>query len=322
MNLTIRNYRPGDEPAIVDLYSAAEAVDKTERNLAENDLRMLLTAPDMQPECDVFLAFAERGSELVGVTLLETWAGSPEAHRIQIWGIVHPAYRHRGVGTRLLQTAEVRAAEMMNSKPEQKAEHQLDIWCRSTQTADIALFEKSGFKTVRYFFGMQRDLNEPLPEPFIPAGLTIRTYREGDSAPLLAALNDAFQDHWGNDTFSNEIWEHELLNVPHFRPELFFMACEGDEIAGMTLCAVDPLYAKRVGRKEGHVNEVGVRRQWRKRGVASALITQGLHALKAAGMDTAILGVDADNPTGAVSLYERLGFKQYRRNHVFRKRLK
>jgi mycothiol synthase len=169
---------------------------------------------------------------------------------------------------------------------------------------------------------MQRNLNEPLPEPFTPEGLTIRTYREGDSAPLLTALNDAFQDHWGNDTFSNELWEHELLNVPHFRPELFLMACEGDEIAGLTLCAVDPQYIKRVGRKEGHVNEVGVRRPWRKRGVASALIAHGLHGLKAAGMDTAILGVDTENPTGAVGLYERLGFRELRRNHVFRKRLK
>jgi mycothiol synthase len=319
MSVRIRNFQPGDEEPIVEVYAAAEAVDKAERNLSLTELQSFLSSPLIKPETDVFLAFDDE--KLVGVNILETWTGTPDGHRVTVLGVVHPDHRKRGIGTQLMQTAEARAATIMRSDPTPKPEHQLDVWSRSFQQPNIHLFEGLGFKPVRYFCGMQRQLHEPLPELRTLDGLTIRTYLPDDNRPLLAAFNESFRDHWGSDEVSEELWEHELLGVPHFKPELWFLALDGNEITGFTLCAIDPAYLERVGRQEGHVMEVGVRRPWRKRGVASALIAHGLHTLKAAGMDTAILGVDADSPTGAFSLYERLGFRELRRNIIYRKLL-
>jgi mycothiol synthase len=319
MSVTIRNYQPGDAASIVDLYNAAEAVDKTERGFTLEELGSLAASPLIKPEADIFLAFV--GDALAGVNILETWTGTPDSHRVTVMGVVHPAHRQHQVGTQLMQVAETRSAEIMRGLPTSKPAHYMDVWSRNFQRANIKLFERLGFTPARYFCGMQRSLSLPVPEPTTPEGFTIRTYRPEDNKPLLDAFNEAFRDHWGSGDMPLDLWEHELVGVPHFRPELWFLATDGDEIAGFTLCAIDPSYIERVGRKEGIVMEVGTRRPWRKRGLASALINHGLAALKQAGMDSALLGVDADSPTGAFSLYERLGFKEIRRNIVFRKSL-
>jgi mycothiol synthase len=87
----------------------------------------------------------------------------------------------------------------------------------------------------------------------------------------------------------------------------------------MTFCTVSPEDNARTGRQEANIREVGVLRGWRKRGVASALIAQCLRLMHAAGLEYAGLGVDTANPTGALGLYEKLGFVPTRRFIVYDK---
>ena len=97
---------------------------------------------------------------------------------------------------------------------------------------------------------------------------------------------------------------------PERRFDLWFVAWEGDEIAGACLCELAEAYNQVHGTKSGLVDDVAVRRPWRRRGVGAALIVAGLRALRSAGMTAAHLFADAENITGAVRLYERLGFSE------------
>jgi len=124
----------------------------------------------------------------------------------------------------------------------------------------------------------------------------------------------------------------------------------GEEIAGLCLCDVNKEHIARIGRQEGWVDILGVRRAYRHRGLGRALLLAGLHALKEAGMESATplvlrhlsytlgpeaqgfratrtgpkdsgLGVDADSLTGATRLYESVGFAERRRYILYRRPL-
>jgi mycothiol synthase len=318
MKTEIRNFKRGDEPLVLNLFKAADSVDQTERGMSANDLQAWMTWPGVNPQTDFFVA--EAGGRPVGFAGVDAQAGQRENNLAYCGGVVDPDYRRKGVGTRLMQAAEKRATELMSGYSNSFPKY-LSVFSRSTQPDMIALLESRGMAPARYFFGMQRDLTADLPAAPAPGGLSIRTYRPEDECAAHAAFDEAFRDHWNYEPLSLDMFRHEFTRLPHFRPDLWFLAWDGEAIAGFTFNMVDPEYMKRVGRQEGQVAEVGVRRAWRKRGLATALLSHSLHALRQAGMDFAILGVDAANPTGALSIYERAGFRELRRNIVYRKQL-
>jgi GNAT superfamily N-acetyltransferase len=80
-----------------------------------------------------------------------------------------------------------------------------------------------------------------------------------------------------------------------------------------------PAENEALGIRRGWLDHVSVRRPWRRRGVASALIVAALDGLRSAGMTEAALGTDAENVTGAVPVYERLGFRRARTTVKYRK---
>jgi len=83
--------------------------------------------------------------------------------------------------------------------------------------------------------------------------------------------------------------------------------------------AIYPAENEALGVQRGWLDHVSVRRPWRRRGLASALIAESLRAIRDAGMTDAALGVDAENPTGALRVYENLGFRRARTGVSYRK---
>ena len=316
MTIQLRNYKPGDEPVILGLFKAADEADKAERGMSAVDLQEWMTSPGINPQTDFFLAEAD--GLPIGFIGVDALPGKREAHNAFCNGAVHPDYRRRGIGTTLMQVAEARARVLMRDFPSELPKR-LNTFCRDFQTANKALYESREMAPARYFFGMQRDLRTELPTAPVPDGLVVRPFRAGDEEAAYTAFDEAFQDHWGYEPLPFELFRHELLDVPHFRPELWLLGWDGDQVAGFNFNFVDPAYIERVGRKEGIVAEVGVRRPWRKRGLATALLARSLRVLCEAGMDYALLGVDTENPHKAVRLYENVGFHEIRRNVVFRK---
>ena len=176
-------------------------------------------------------------------------------------------------------------------------------------------------RPARYFLDMAYAPLEDIPEPQFPPGIAVRTWVRGqDDEATLAAFNEAFADHWDFIPVPLEEWLH-WTNLPCFRPELNLLAVAGEEIAGICLCDVNEEHIARIGRQEGWVDTLGVRRLYRHQGLGRALLLAGLHVLKEAGMESAMLGVDAESLTGATRLYESVGFVERKRFILYRRPL-
>jgi ribosomal protein S18 acetylase RimI-like enzyme len=135
---------------------------------------------------------------------------------------------------------------------------------------------------------------------------------------LFAADTEAFMDHWGGFDASEASFQ-QWLRDPNFDPTLFVIAWDGDEIAGGVINAIDAEENEALDRRRGLLDSVFVRRPWRRRGLASALVGRSLALLRERGMTSALLGVDADNPTGALGVYERAGFEVDLRSSAYHK---
>jgi mycothiol synthase len=306
---TIRNYRPSDLEALVALINDADAHDKLERATTVEDLAHEMAFPTASPETDCFLALA--GDRLVGVTALYARKGNAQMDAecaIYCWGVVHPAWRRRGLGRRLLEAAHGRAREYLPEIEVPRVKFQCT--CRDVEAGRIALYEGLGMQRVRYWVNLARTLNGNLPPVEVPEGILLRTYNpERDAEEAFEADDMAFRDHWGYTSGSLEEFVH-WSKQPHMRPELWYLAEEeaSQRVVGLGLNVVDPAWIEQTGRQEGYVDTLAVLREYRQRGLGTALLAQSLHALRDAGMTAAHLHADAENLTGAIRLYERMGF--------------
>ena len=180
-----------------------------------------------------------------------------------------------------------------------------------------ARYARHGFQPVRYFYRMRRDLSQPIPDWPLPAGLTLTTYRPELAEAVRLADNEAFSDHWSHEPVSVNDWQQFVVGNSAFRPDLTPILLDGDEVVAFSLNRVSAEENARQGYTAGWVGSLGTRRAWRKRGLASALLVWSMRAFQAEGLEYAALGVDAANPTGALGLYERLGFVSDRRITVY-----
>ena len=226
---------------------------------------------------------------------------------INCWGRVHPEYTNRGLGTYLLDWAQNRALQAIpKAPPEARVAMQCTSICLNQAAQD--LFQKAGMQQVRRWLRMVVDLDNPPPVPQYPDGIEIRTLVvDQDEWALTKAVVEAFRDHWGfverpmED--EHERWMHFIRNNKDFDPTLCFLAWDGDQLAGSSLCWPqshdDP--------DMGWVDELAVRRPWRKRGLALALLHHSFGEFYHRKKLRVGLGVDAQSLTGALRLYEKAG---------------
>jgi len=127
-----------------------------------------------------------------------------------------------------------------------------------------------------------------------------------------AAHNDTFRDHWGATGLDRETWTTWVTGHHSFRADRSFLVLDAGEIAGYALNSLHPADWPGLGFREGWTHQLGVRRRWRGRGVAKALLHATMRAFAADHLDFAALDVDADNPTGALALYEGVGYRRDR----------
>jgi mycothiol synthase len=235
---------------------------------------------------------------------------------------VRPEARRRGIGRRLLAWAEARAratvAEGRGGSPD--LPHVLSMGTATHVAPAMAFAEALGYERVRYGFVMHRDLREPIVETPMPAGLETRPVTPDQHRRIWDADVEAFRDHWEAGVPHEEDFVRFFAN-PDLDTSMWQVAWDGDEVAGSIVNGIYPAENARLGMELGWLEHVSVRRPWRGRGLASALIGRSLHVLRERGMTFAALGVDAENPTGALGLYERHGFKIRWRFVTFRKRL-
>ena len=165
--------------------------------------------------------------------------------------------------------------------------------------------ERRGFELIRHSLRMAIDLAEAPPAPVWPDGVEVRTFRPGDERVFHAVQHETFEDSWEPTNTPFEEWEHWFLgSSPRFAPDLWLLALDGDQPAGVAICHPHP-----GDPTLGWVGELGVLRPWRRRGLGRALLLQAFAAFRERGLERAGLGVDAESLTGAHRLYESAGMR-------------
>ena len=232
-------------------------------------------------------------------------------------GRVRPDFRHRGIGRSLLRRNEARlraiAGEM--SDPGQR---EFGAWIIDSEGGAAALLLSEGYEAIRYSFGMRRPTLDGLPEVALPEGLEVRPVRSDEHRAIFDADNEAFRDSWGHGEATDEDFV-AMFAMPDLDTSLWRVAWDGEQVAGGVVVEIAKGENEVLGVRRGWLHRVWVRRPWRRRGLASALIVSALRGLREAGMTDAMLGVDSENPTGALQLYEALGFAAVEHATTYRK---
>jgi ribosomal protein S18 acetylase RimI-like enzyme len=172
----------------------------------------------------------------------------------------------------------------------------------STDETILDLLAQRGYGITRHAHRMETALDRDIPSPVWPDGVVVRSYEDGDERTFYEIHQETFEDTWEpiRDTYGE--WVHQFLDDPDFVPDLWFLALAGNEPAGFAVCQP---YSTR--KELGWIRILGVRRPWRRRGVARALLLHAFGEFASRGMTHAGLGVDSTSLTGANKLYESAG---------------
>jgi len=302
-----------DCAAVHRMLLAVDIVDGTDSAGLVEDIERNFEDPWSNEQEDSLLVMTPDGT-VVALGWVYMNPEPEEDYEAYLWLELHPEIRGQNLGAAMLSWLETRAKQRLAGKPAD-CRHELRIGCPELLNERAALIERSGFQPIRYFFRMRRDLNHPIPDESLPDGMTLCSYHPDRDQPLMEAFNESFQDHWNFTPVTEVDWQLFFTGRSVFRPEISFLAMThdpesgGEQIAGFCLNSVSPEENERQGIRQGWINQLGVRRPWRRRGVATALLCQSMSAFKSEGLDYATLGVDAENLTGALKLYEGLGFE-------------
>jgi GNAT superfamily N-acetyltransferase len=316
--LRLRPY--GGEPDLADLVrirnAEAEADDSSERITLEG-MAADLSHPSESFDASRDVTIAEIEGRPVAVAWRQWVDTTDNVREYRLDGAVDPAWRRRGIGTLLHEDGARRSIELAASHATTRPRI-FGSWSTERQPGDEALLRAAGFEPARWFFEMARPSLDDIDDIPLPDGLEVRPITRELARQVWLADIDAFQDHWGGFDHSDEHLERWLAD-PTCDLSLWVVAFDGEEVAAGIINVVNAAENEALGLRRGWLASVFTRRQWRKRGLATALIARSLGLLRDRGMTSAALGVDGDNPSGAFGLYERLGFEVGQRSTAWRK---
>ena len=293
-----------DLDAVVALFNACSVAQVGQAVIEETELEADWKMPAFGMQTDTQVVLAPDG-KVVGYAAV--WDGAPHV-RVSAQVRVHPRYTGQCIGAYLSRWAEERALQAVPQAP-QGARVVLQ---QNVYSADVAAREslhRQGYRLVRYYFVMAIEMDGLPPEPVLPEEIVIRHFfRDREARALVHTVRDAFRDHWGyvERPFEDEYawWVTEMDEDAAFDETLWFLALDdGEEIVGFSMCYDIAGEGPHVGVVEG----LGVRRPWRRRGIALALLQHSFRELYRRGRTTVTLGVDAESLTGALRLYEKAG---------------
>jgi mycothiol synthase len=304
-DLTVRR------PTLADLAAALEVMQAADRALlGESDW----TAAGLREEweeldLDEAAWLVEVDGRLAGVATLTM----RHAGRFVADGYVHPGLRGRGVGATLLELTEQAARSAAGADDESPARLQ-----NATLEQDAApLYAAAGYEPVRHFWRMVAMLDAQPAIPDLP-GVLIRNYDEpGERRAVYETLEGAFADHWEHHPRSYEEWSRRHFGRGGFDPTLLWVAEADGAIAG----AIEADDSHAAG-DWGFIPTLGVLGAYRRRGIAEALLLTAFAELRRRGETRVALGVDAQSPTGATRLYERVGMRVFWEAVVYEKALR
>jgi len=289
-----------DANAVATLKRAIETDRHGESSVTAGEVLDEWSLPGLSLDNDVWVVDDDTGT-LIAYALCWLEAPPDEAASEQL---VAPSHRGRGLNELLLGLCETRAAELASSLAPRRSVS-LEVWAHEGDAHRLELLERRGYRKQRAFLRLERDLDGGFAPPVWPAGIRVASFRAGvDDAVVHAAYEDAFADHYGSGEPDLERWLQSRF--AHGGPDLglWLVAWDGDEAVGGIEATETP--------SGGYMGDLWVRRPWRGRGIARALMLKECAELRGRGMRTAFFGVDAANATGALELHASLGFRSER----------
>jgi mycothiol synthase len=275
--------------------------------------------PGFDPAKSVCL-IENRVGELVALT--EVWDESDPPVHPYVWVSVDPEFENQGLEDYLLAWGEKRAKQAL-----ERVDPELRVAVRSDSNHAVESSGKAkikaGFKYIRHSYRMRIEMEEAPPEPNWPKGISMRLYNPDRDARLVYELDEeVFQDHFGfvkeDPEKGFEKFIHHMTKDSSYDPALWFLAVAGDEVVGICLC-------RRYGFEEkdsGWVSSLGIKRSWRRKGIALALLHQAFGEFYERGQFKVGLGVDAESLTGATDLYNKAGMIVQRRFDLYEKEIR
>lgn len=222
-------------------------------------------------------------------------------------GVVHRDHRGLGLGSRLVDRSEQRLRELGAERV-----HNISL---APDSAAPPLLAGRGYREVRRFWDMTIELgDDPPAAPRLPKGLRLEPFSAELARGFHATLEEAFADHWEFRPSPFEEWWERQVAKPDHDPTLWFLVRSGDDVVAAT--RNDP---ERSGG--GWIGSIGVRRSWRGRGLAKALLLHSFGEFHRRGQRRVGLGVDSTNVTGATKLYESVGMVVDQEQVVWEKKL-
>jgi ribosomal protein S18 acetylase RimI-like enzyme len=303
---------------MLEIINGSKAADGAERSDTLEDIqRNYEHLTNCDPYKDVL--FAEVDGQPIGYCRV-FWERLEEGIRVYTsFGFMLPEWRRKGIGTAMMLSNEARLREIATDHPDDEPRY-FQTWTTETETGANALAKSQGYHPIRYGFEMERDLSEPFPNAPMPEGLEVRPVEEEHLRKIFDASQEAFRDHWG---YREETWEEfqGWMKDPTFNPEIWKIAWDGDQVAGIVMNYVNENENKEYDRKRGYTENISVGRPWRKRGLAKSLIVQSMKMFKEMGFTQTALGVDAENTSGALFLYQNCGYKVTKKATTYRKEM-
>ena len=318
-DLVLRSMRAPDDYA--PMNAAANAARAAEGNEWVTTDEQFSTFYEHLSNCDPArdVVIAERHGRIVGYGRA-SWYEAHDGDRIyEPVVLVHPDAAATGLAAELQDWAETRVREIAATHPAGSKWFQQEASDSATERID--LLTRTGYEPVRFYYVMVRPHLDDLPDAPLPEGLEIREVQPDQLRQIWDASTEAFEDHWGDGVPTEEDFEQFVADPVQGDTTLWRVAWDGDEVAGQVRSFINAAENERYGRKRGWVENIAVRRPWRRRGLARALIAASFPLLRARGMTEGALGVDTANPTGALGVYERCGFVPVKREATYRKPL-
>jgi len=318
--LTFRHFRgESDHASVAIVLTGSSKADNIDREVSEEDIAAVFSKylTNCDPYSDMILA--EVAGEVVGYVRGWWTEESPTLHLYKHNGFLLPTWRRLGIGRAMLNWMENRLKKISQTHPSESKKF-LQVNVSQSQEGLAILLERAGYQPVRYFYLMVRPNLEDIPDFPLSDGLEVRPVTPDHYRAIWESMYESPGEEWGSTKPTEEGYQ-EWQQHPHFQPQLWQIAWdkETNHSVGHVLAYVNHEENKQFNRKRGYTEGVGVSQEWRRRGVARALISLSLQKQKEAGMHESALVADSQSAFGVTRLYESCGFQIVNRDTVFRK---
>jgi mycothiol synthase len=306
-DLKIRPPTINDKEAINGIMRIYDLAQYGEEDFTLEDLRTIWSAPGINLTDDMFLVF-DQAEQLIGCLFLEQHKYAKFFVTIRIL----PGHNNSVINDYLLSIAEVWARKRM-SRAEPGMRITLNGWLPSTDGGSRQCYERANFQEVRRRWRMEIELTESPATPKWPEDIELRTYVPGrDDYSVFETIDKAFLDYWGHIPHEFDAWKHWTIDRPEFDPSLWFIAYEGDQPVGCSIC---------VDGAVGWIDTLAVLRPWRRKGLGLALLLHSLGQFYRRDHHRVGLGVDSQSLTNATRLYQQVGMHIVRESIFYEKEL-